>query len=283
MAQSFNTSLKNVAALYAELLQAKVTSTSIKKDIESNPYYPSLLSLSDTFSRYQIDNSAYQVSKDNFDELEAPFVAFVNMPGVGKDFVLVINITSEKVTYLYKSKKPQVLSKDEFLKRYQGIIWAGESFGHSGEANYSKKLKEEKLQKNKKIVWVAAFALLILLTIFININAGNVFAFTTIALIKCIGVAAAVLLLVYETDKSNAFVKNICSAGGKTNCDAVLDSKASKIMGVSWGEVGFFYFAATGLWLFFPGISFIIKQCGSPLQMYLQHHIFYSAFIINGV
>lgn len=67
------------------------------------------------------------------------------------------------------------------------------------------------------------------------------------------------MLLVYETDKSNSFVKNICSAGKQTNCEAVLGSKAAKVLGMSWSEVGFFYFAGSLLFLLLPGISFATK------------------------
>jgi hypothetical protein len=74
MVQPSNTSLKNVAANYLRLLGANITSTTLKKDLEENPYYPTLLSLSDTFTKYKIDNKAFEVSRENFDCLEAPFI-----------------------------------------------------------------------------------------------------------------------------------------------------------------------------------------------------------------
>lgn len=78
-------------------------------------------------------------------------------------------------------------------------------------------------------------------------------------LTKILGLSATILLLIYEIDKSHAFVKNICAAGKQTNCSAVLQSKASKIFGMSWSEAGFFYFASTFLFFLFPGIPFLIK------------------------
>lgn len=61
MAQTINTSLKNVAAHYVRLQKVNVTESSIKKTIEENPHYPSLLSLSQTFSRYRINNLTNKV------------------------------------------------------------------------------------------------------------------------------------------------------------------------------------------------------------------------------
>ena len=66
MAKSFDTSLKNVAAEYLKLLHVKITATTIKKDVEEHPYYPSLLSLSDSFQRYDIENEAFQLDAPNF-------------------------------------------------------------------------------------------------------------------------------------------------------------------------------------------------------------------------
>ncbi|HLK31388.1 MAG TPA: vitamin K epoxide reductase family protein [Puia sp.] len=262
MAQTFNTSLKHVAAFYSRFQKVRVTKTSIQKSIEENPYYPSLLSLSDTFSRYNINNSAFEVDKESFDQLETPFVAFAYMPGVGKDFVLVTEMKNGSVHYLYKSKKEETIAKDEFMKRYQNIVWLAEPDEKSGETNYSEKLKEEKKVKAKKIAWFTAIAMLIIIVFIANVNYQHILSFSIIALLKLLGTATAIMLLIYETDKSNAFVKNLCSAGGHTDCDAVLGSKAAKIVGISWGEIGFFYFAATTLWLLIPSIAFADKIVG---------------------
>jgi uncharacterized membrane protein len=259
MAQSFNTSLKNIAGYYLQLLQAKVTVTNAQKNIEENPYYPSLLSLSDTFSRYKINNNAFEVGKENFGQLEAPFVAFVNMPGIGKDFVLVTGMSNNTVNFLHKSKNTQAISKEEFLERYQNIIWVAEPDEQSGETGYAEELKEERKLKTKKIAWYSALAALIIIALAANIGSNDYLAFGMIALLKLAGTAVAIMLLVYETDKSNAFVKNLCSAGGHANCDAVLGSKGAKIMGISWGEIGFFYFASTTLLLLAPSASFVDK------------------------
>jgi uncharacterized membrane protein/thiol-disulfide isomerase/thioredoxin len=256
MVQTDNTGLKKVAAHYAQLLAAKVTATSIQKDIEEHPSYPSLLSLSDTFSKYRINNKAYKIEKSNFDELEAPFVAFADIPGTGKDFVLVIEILNGKVRFLHKGKKAQSISKESFLKGYQNVVWFAEVDKYSGESNYSEKLKQEETKKLKKASWCLALAVLIIISISLNATTSNYFSLIAFALLKLAGIIITLLLLVYETDKSNAFVKNLCSVGGHTDCDAVLSSKAAKIKGISWAELGFFYFAATALFLLFPTISF---------------------------
>jgi uncharacterized membrane protein len=258
MAESFDTALKKVAANYLRLLNTPVTATSIAQQIENHPNYPSLLSLSEAFSRYHIPNGAFEVGEEQFDEVDSPFVAFTEIPGIGKDFVLVTDKNKDTVSFRH-ARRNQTLSKEEFLKRYQKVIWAAEPDAGSGETEYADRLKDERVKHRKRLTWCAGAGALLLLAFFISLPAGAVFAFSAIVLLKLLGVGATALLLTYEIDKSNTFVKDICSAGKQFHCDAVLTSKAARIKGISWGEIGFFYFGATTLLLFAGGISFAQK------------------------
>lgn len=279
MAQSFNSRIKQVATAYAKLLNIKVTGSSLQRDMEENPYYPSLLSLSDTFSRYHIDNAAYNVPVENFDQLEVPFIAFVNMPSVGSDFVLVTDISDKTISYSYNSSKSKTVEKDQFLKQFKKVVLYAEPNENSGEKNYADNLRKEKIHKNKTILLAASAAIILLFIIAANITPITAVSYSIITLIKFSGLAAAVLLLLYETDKNNAFVKNICSAGAKTNCDAVLGSKAAKIGGISWAEMGFFYFAFTTLLLLLPGLPFAYKtMCLAIANAFAAPYILFSIY-----
>ncbi|HEV3251811.1 MAG TPA: vitamin K epoxide reductase family protein [Puia sp.] len=285
MAQSFDTRLKHIAGYYLQLLHAKVTVTTARKNIEENPYYPSLLSLSETFEKYNIGNNAFEVSEDNFDHLEAPFVAFVHMPGTGKDFVLVTAMNDGSVSFLHKSKKRQTMVKDEFLKRYQNIIWIAEPDEHSGETGFAEKQKAEQKKGVKRIAWYTALSAIIVMAFAVNTSSVNYFAFGSILFLKLAGIATAIMLLIYETDKSNAFVRNLCSAGGHANCDAVLSSKGAKILGISWGEIGFFYFASTLLLLFFStpfaDKTFLLAAENAFAAPYILFSIYYQWRVVK--
>jgi len=260
MPHTSSTSLKRVALAYAKLLKLNVTASDIQRSVEENPSYPSLLSLSDTFSKYGVDNNAYHVPADAFDQLEPPFVAYTQIRGIGNDFVLITKIKEDSIHYIYKNNTAETISREEFLQRYQKIVWFAEANAKSGDPDFKKTTKEEKLKKAKRLARVAGIASLAAIIIAGSITTGNFLAYSTILVIKAAGIAATVLLLVYEIDKDNAFVKNICSStGSRTNCDIVLDSKASRIFGISWSEIGFFYFVATFLLLAMPGVAFSDK------------------------
>lgn len=259
MAHTFNSKAKHVASTYKDLLKIKVTDSSLKRDIEENPFFPSLLSISDTFDRYRIPNSAYEVPAENFDELEAPFIALVDVPAVGNDFTLVTAIDNNTVSYLYEKNKSETIGKEEFIKRFKNVVFMAEPGKDSGETNYVENRKKERTEKNNKKLLIVSFAIIGLCWILGNVLNAQVLPYGLIAGIKLAGLSCAVLLLAYDIDKGNAFVKNICTAGAKTNCDAVLGSKAAKIAGISWAEIGFFYFAFTTLLLLNPGMPFEVK------------------------
>ena len=260
MLESFNTGMKNIASSYARLLAVKVTATSIKTDVEENPFYPSLLSLSETFARYHINNTAFHLEPETAIKLQPPFVAYVTVPEIGKDFVLVTKITAGTVTYTHRSNRSKTASQKDFLDRYQKIVWVAEPDESSGEPEFEQKRKLEKAGKNRYIAWICTGAVLVLLAVIINaLSVPSPLAFVSIAAIKFVGLSATVLLLTYENDKNNLLVKDICGAGARTGCDAVLGSKAAQILGISWAEIGFFYFASTSLLLLSPEISFADK------------------------
>lgn len=259
MAHTLNTALKNVAAHYTRLMKVKVTEDSIKRSIEENAHFPSLLCLTEVFSRYHINNKAFEIKPENLDQLEPPYIAYVKVPNVGKDFVLVTDISDNHVNYLHKDKKTRSFPKEDFLRRYQNIVWIAEPDEHSGEKDYDQKLIRQKAKANKKLLWISGLILLLLAALIINLTGTNILSFISLVLIKFIGTTTAVLLIVYENDKENAFIKEICSAGKQMNCDAILNSKAARILGISWAEIGLFYFTSTTLLLLSPNIAFAEK------------------------
>lgn len=260
MAQSFRTNLSNVVLHYIRQLNVPVTVASVQQSLEENPYYPSLYSISNTFNRLNIDNVSFTADIENFNELQPPFITYCNGQSTGKDFVLVTKITSTEVNYIAENKTIKKLDKDQFLKIWKNIVFVAEATANSGEKEYNSKVKIQKTESVKRNLLYSCIVLLIcLLGYWLISTANNGFAAAGIVIIKLAGVAATILLLVYEIDKTNSIVKSFCNAGKQTNCEAVLNSKAGKFLGMSWGELGFFYFAATTLFLLLPGVSFIIK------------------------
>jgi uncharacterized membrane protein len=256
MAQVLNTNLKFIAKKYSEILKLNINSSTIQSAIENNPYYPSLLSLTESFSRYNVNNGAFNIGADVLEQVEAPFVAYVRTPDQTNDFVLVTDNKSGLITYLYKNKKKVQITLADFVKVYMGVIWMAEPNENILEEDYYKIKRKALLSKIKTTVSISGLFALALFLVISNLKYAPFLPFTTLLLVKLIGATSTIILLAYEIDKNNSVVKNICSAGLQTNCDAVLNSEASRFFGISWGEIGFYYFASTTLYLLIPGLEF---------------------------
>ena len=262
MAESYNTNLPHVAISYLKELHIPVNVTTLKKQLNENPWFPSLYSLSSTFDRFHIPHQAFKLDAENIDNLTPPYIAYLKNQTTGKDFVLVKSVSDNEVHFIAENNTPKKVTKEDFLKNWEHIVLQAERDEKSGEKDFVINRRKEQIKSNKSKLLIGGSVLIFLTTIFFSLQSLPVpfiMAASLLMLIKMAGLAVAVLLLIYEIDKSNAFVKSICSAGKQTNCGAVLQSKASKIFGMSWSEAGFFYFASTFLFLLFPGVDFITK------------------------
>lgn len=288
MAQSFNTALSRVAARYASLLDIPVTGSSIRQKVEEDAYYPSLYSLIRVFDKFGIDNAAYRVEPEHFSELEAPFIAYLAHQPNGKDFVLVTSISDNKVSYRNGNRQIRV-SREQFFKDWERIAFVAQPTEHSGEPEYALRLREERKARLQQRIQAAGGLLLFALAVFFfmtSLGQAERLAASALLLTKTLGLAATLLLLVYEIDEHNSFVRNICTAGRQTDCGAVLHSKAARIFGLSWSDAGFFYFAGSMLFLLLPGIPWGGKMpwlalTATGTALYVPFSIYYQWRVVK--
>lgn len=289
MAQAFQTNLINVATNYINYLKIPVTNTTLRENLLQNPYFPSLYCLSNVFDKLNISNQAFLVNEEDLAKIEPPFLTYCSDQNTGNDFVLVTSVTNEFVSYIAEGSKSKKISRQQFLSQWQKQVFVAESNDYSGERNYRVKFKSEKLKQKKQILLYCACAILMVITaasLFDNSDNSLALSAASILLIKILGITGAGLLLIYEIDKSNTFIKKICTANKQTNCDAVLNSKAGKLFGISWVELGFFYFSSSFIFLLFPGVAFVSKVpllivSSSLVALYVPFSIYYQWRIIK--
>lgn len=258
-----NTNIINVAFDYLYLLNVSVTKSSLEKRLLEHPNFPSLYSIIDVFEKFKIETKVFKIDSKDFSKLQAPFIADIrnSMTG-GTDFRLVTFNNHSEVFYLNENRKVKKTSKDSFLKVSDGIILKIFPNQKSGEKDYDLSRRSESKRRNKTVVITIAGTVIFLFSIYFflhSLSAEFVVSAALILLIKTLGLGVTALLLAYEVNKSDAFVKSICTPGKRSNCTAVLQNRAFKIFGISWSESGFFYFASTFLFVLFPGILFSIK------------------------
>jgi uncharacterized membrane protein/protein-disulfide isomerase len=249
----------NTVCRLRDCLQLHVTTTTIKTQLQEHPDYPSLLSISDILTNYGVENIAIKTDMKKIDKLPLPLVAQVkNAQGVQNVFTVIRKITERNVECLAPEQDKWVrLTEEEFTKRWTGIVLLADPLKDAGEKDYFKKRKEEKRQRIRSVIPLLALLCIAFTAIFMAfINNGPSAALPAIFLVvSIIGCFTTVLLFQYELGQYNPMLQQICGAGKKTSCNAILNSKASKIAGVSWTQIGFCYFMGVFLCLLFSGIT----------------------------
>ncbi len=243
---------------FLKLLQVSVTGATAQTTLLNHPDYPSLLSISDALRTWKVNNIATRIPKEQLTQLPLPFIAHTYAGG-SENFALVTAADDKSVHYFMDGKE-LTDTVDAFVKHWTGVVLLAEKTDASGEKSYVAARRKEKL---------AALQFLALLLIFITVSVASVVSFSdqspsvaatigvsVLMLLKLTGIAVTSLLLWYEIDKANPALQKICTAGAKTNCNAILGSKQSKLFSwLSWSEVGFFYFASTFISLLIADFS----------------------------
>jgi len=249
-----------VSTALIKRLKIPVSGFTIKSSLENHPDYPSLLSLSDSLTSWSVPNQAMQLDKENsnIDELPLPFIAHVKIEG--GQLLLINEIRGNIVYFSNEAEKNGKLDKDEFLRRWDGIILYAEKDEQSGEANYNQSFIKGFFNQAR-----LPFLIAVLL-------AGSVYTvsqyvlnlpYLLLLVVSLLGVAVSALLLMQSVDANNPLIQNLCSLGKKNDCNAILKSDAAKVTSwLSWSEVGMFYFAG-----FF--ISLLFKPSGYELLSWL--------------
>lgn len=231
--------------LLCRLLQVPVTDRTLKHSLEVHPDYPSLLAISDVLKDFNIENISLKVNAGQIMQLPVPLLAQINAPE-GEQFAVIEAATTDTIEFIHPSDhKREKLAIDDFSKVFTGVVMLAETSENSGEQGYSQLIKKEK--SDSLLQWLAISAvpvitLLVCILTFIQVGTASIFPiiYTMLALV---GTVISALLIYHDVDRTNPFLKQICTGGKKTNCDAVIHSNASGIFGISWSVIGMTYFA----------------------------------------
>ncbi len=240
----------------------KVNNASVNETLQNHPDWPSILCISDAFNSWNIPNAAGKIDTNKIDDLPTPFIAYTN--NTKAPLAIVTFINNEAINVLQKNyDKVSVLNRTEFLKSWGGVYLIAEVNQNSGESNYE--ITRKKLIVKSLIpifTWVAliTFSFLLLhqkVTVIDEHLRYNIIGIYLQYVILLIGFTTSLFLIWHEIDKNNPLLHKVCTGIIKGNCTAILTGKGSKVFkGLSWSEVGFFYFSGGILILLFSEFGF---------------------------
>lgn len=206
------------------LLKVKVTDSTLIQTLQEHPDYPSLLSIADSLQQWKVTSMGVKVAPEQLTGMPLPLIAHFR----NNMFIPVTEITDKNITYISGWNKENILSFDDFVKQWDGIVLLAEaipsvggSLGETGEPQYEKKHRQELLQQLKIPLAVLVAVLFILLN---GIGIHSLFP-ALFSVIMLAGVIVTSLLLWYEIDKQNFVLHKICTAGKHTNCSASFQLK----------------------------------------------------------
>lgn len=227
---------------------------------------------------FGLNGAAYQISKEDLTKIPCPFVA--NTSKNGSEFVLVTAINTNTVTTSTNNFKKKI-SYQEFEAGFTGIVLALDD-------DKAKLLKPDTQNRISKTLRSAGYllapvllVLALVLGLFIHFNSLNniTWPYALLLIFKSAGVITSILLLVQSIDQNNPLIQKLCGGSSKTDCNAILSSKAATVFkGLSWSEVGFFYFTGTWLALLFSHGSTIMLQVLAILNIVSLPYTFYSIY-----
>jgi len=261
------------------LLNIPITRNSIYEELQKHPDTSSLLAFSDVLSYFGIPNAAYQVNSKELAAIPSPFIA--HLSGGSGEFVVVKSIAEEQVCFSNEKWFNRKLPLAEFSKVYTGNILLAEPSPGAGEPHYPQKRRKELVEALRLPLVMAGFILLTFVYFFQSASFSEPVGWQMALLLsaKAAGLFVSVLLLMQSIDANNPLIQRLCTGIKHSNCNAILSSKAAKLTAeLSWSEIGFFYFAGTGLFLLFNATSTASLQVLALLNLLSLPYTLYSVY-----
>lgn len=273
----------DAAKLLVDILQVKITRTTLTNELEAHPDYPSLLSISDVLNNHGIENVAIQLDPAKLTEAPTPFITTIKTENDATElFSVVKEIEANTVVFFDPLKHAwTTVSREFFLNIFLGTVLLVEADERAGETDYNNVAAQERrrritLQLSLFFLPVVALGSGVLALMQNGVSSFLPFLFLMLTIV---GVLLGVVLIWYELDQHNPVLSQICNAGKKINCNAILQSKAAKIAGIGWSAIGLSYFMGQLLLLLFTGITNTNTLLAlSWVSVIVLPYIFYSLY-----
>jgi ABC-type bacteriocin/lantibiotic exporter with double-glycine peptidase domain len=134
----FNQYEPNVKATICFLKQLKVTvnNSTVNETLQNHPDWPGLLCITDSLNKWNIPNGVGKIAVDKIDELPVPFIAYTYD---NENPLAIIAQVGDKTIQTHQKGYNKIITKtkEEFIKKWDGVYLIAEPNEHSGEVNYA--------------------------------------------------------------------------------------------------------------------------------------------------
>lgn len=248
----------------------KINPEDFKLQLQSNPSFPNIKSISDTLDYFGIDNIVANVPKDALEQLPECFLAVMETD------------TSKNLTQVLRKKNNIKLFKDDGSKETVSVsdfktMWNGTIIA------VEKSTEEINKQRNyfKNPITLLSVLTIIIISFSLFSLEPQAIAYTVFAIIGCY---ISYFIIRESLGLENKSTSKICnSAANNTSCNDVINAKNSKIFNlVSLSDASITFFTSIVLTIFFFGFnpSFFLGLSALSVPI-IVYTIYSQAFILK--
>lgn len=224
----------NVPKLLTTYLQKvghKINERDLSLQLEGNPHYPSLRSITDTFDYFGVENVAAQIPVDAIDQMPENFLANI-LDEYGNSIVVEVVKKGNKLRITDGGDINGKMFANDFK-----IIWTGNVIAVEPNEN-SPELFSGQLQRHAPALSVV----LLILMAYFQISEWTTAIYTFLA---TAGIYVSSLAVREELGLYSKLTAKVCnSSESNTNCSQVIASESASIFGVKLSDASMSFFAA---------------------------------------
>jgi uncharacterized membrane protein len=230
-----------IVELFLGKINISITSGTIKKSLCEHPYFPSILSISEAFTSWKIENTVMRLHKEHITRAPVPFIAHLNVEG--GLFVVVHKIDTETVEFQDHQPGIKTIPVQQFLATGQGIVLFAEATPESGERDYKKAERDELVENIIRMLIPVTLVGLVFFGLCFRFLTGTFIPAGIITLLKFTGIVVSLLIIAQDLNIAGTALQKVCSFHKKVSCKELTTSGASKLFGtIPWSDIGFVYF-----------------------------------------
>ena len=263
-----------------------ILKSSVKEALKSHSNYPTFKSICDSLKEWNIEHYPLKYQTEEIMEISAPYI--VHFRNGGGQIAFVSDISNDKVSFYESYRSKREITSKEYLERCSGAVILINPDERSGEKDHRRKWQDQVISNAILPASVLTFALFILLAAINFFTTGGLLSEKVTLLLmptKIIGILLSVLLIFHEFEVHLSLTDKLCHLNKATNCNTVLNDKASKVFGwFGWADTGFIYFTGGFLFLLMnlneQGLSLlaILSALSLPYPLF---SIYYQGFVLK--
>lgn len=263
--------MKNILEQFLDTVEVPYTQLFAEKLYNEHPHRNNMYGLKKILEVYGVNTVGIRIESKNLSTLNFPCILHTH-----GDFVIGLDITDEKITYMLHGKKTEV-EHDVFKQTWTGNALVVSETTEAVEPDLKNHEREEILSKAKLYSIPALLALAFLVGLANNVAIGSLsFVYLPELLLCVMGMAVCAMLMQKQLFNKSKYGDRVCSLFHHADCNSVLDGPKAKVFGISWSEIGLgFFIANTLLTAILPEHFFFIAVINWIAMVYGVWSIYY--------